>query len=141
MKFYHAPRAVNPERVALFLRAKGKFDAVEIEEVSIMKGEHKTDAYRELSPFSQVPVLVLDDGTAITESRAISEYLESVFPEPNLLGNDPKERALITMWDRRIELMWMMPFARWFRISDYRSCSTAPRTSTKPRCLWNERMP
>lgn len=117
MKFYHAPRAVNPERVAMFLRAKGKLDAVEIEEISIMKGVHKQDDYRALSPFSQVPTLVLDDGTPITESRAICEYLEGVFPEPNLLGSDPKERALITMWDRRVELMWMVPFAGWFRNS------------------------
>ncbi|MEL7451143.1 MAG: alpha/beta hydrolase, partial [Pseudomonadota bacterium] len=51
--------AVNPERVAMFLRAKGKLDAVEIEEISIMKGVHKQDDYRALSPFSQVPTLVL----------------------------------------------------------------------------------
>ena len=115
MKFYHAPMAVNPERVAMFLRAKGKLDAVEIEEVSIMKGEHKQDAYREISPFSQVPALVLDDGAVITESRAICEYIECLFPEPNLLGESAKERAQIMMWDRRIELMWMLPFAMWFR--------------------------
>lgn len=115
MKFYHSPRAVNPERVAMFLRAKGKFDDVELVEVSIMKGEHRSPEYRKISPFAQVPALVLDDGTAITESRAISEYLEGVFPEPNLLGADPKESALITMWDRRIEFLWMAQFATWFR--------------------------
>lgn len=117
MKLYHAPKAVNPERVAMFLRAKGKLDAVEIEEISIMQGEHKQDAYRQISPFSQVPALVLDDGTALTESRAICEYIECLFPEPNLLGETAKERAQIMMWDRRIELMWMLPFAFWFRNS------------------------
>ncbi len=115
MQLYHAPKAVNPERTYNFLKAKGKLDAVEIKEISIMKGEHKSREYRELSPFAQVPVLILDDGTKITESRAICTYFEGVFPEPNLMGNDPKEKALIEMWDRRIEFMFMMQFATWFR--------------------------
>lgn len=115
MKLYHSPQAPNPERVTKFLKAKGKLDAVEIEEISIMKQEHKSEAYREVSPFSQVPALVLDDGTKITESRAICTYFEGVFPEPNLMGTDPKEKALIEMWDRRIELMLFIQFATWFR--------------------------
>ena len=115
MKLYHSPQAPNPERVTNFLKAKGKLGDVEIEEISIMKQEHKTPEYREVSPFSQVPALVLDDGTKITESRAICTYLEGIFPEPNLMGNDPKEKALIEMWDRRVELMLFMQFATWFR--------------------------
>ena len=115
MQLYHAPKAVNPERTYNFLKAKGKLDAVEIVEISIMQGEHKQADYRELSPFSQVPVLVLDDGTAITESRAICTYFEDLFPEPNLMGKDAKEKALIEMWDRRVEFMLMAQFATWFR--------------------------
>lgn len=115
MKLYHSPKAVNPERTFHFLKAKGKVDAVEIVEISIMKQEHRSSDYRELSPYAQVPVLVLDDGTAITESRAICTYFEDIFPEPNLMGVDPKEKALIEMWDRRIEFMLMMQFATWFR--------------------------
>ncbi len=115
MKLYHARRAVNPERTFNFLKAKGKLDAVQIVEISIMKGEHKSAEYRELSPFSQVPVLVLDDGTSITESRAICTYFENLFPEPNLMGEDAKEKAMIEMWDRRIEMLMMAPFAQWFR--------------------------
>ena len=115
MQLYHAPKAVNPERTFNFLKAKGKLDAVEIVEISIMKGEHKQPDYRELSPFAQVPVLVLDDGTSITESRAICSYFEALFPEPNLMGADPKEKGLIEMWDRRVEFMMMAQFATWFR--------------------------
>ncbi|NBC21219.1 MAG: glutathione S-transferase family protein [Alphaproteobacteria bacterium] len=117
MKLYHSPKAPNPERVTLFLKAKGKLDAVEIEEISIMQQEHKSEDYRKLSPFAQVPVLVLEDGTCLTESRAICTYLEGIFPEPNLMGADAKEKALIEMWDRRVELMFFMPFAAWFRNS------------------------
>lgn len=117
MKLYQTPNAPNPDRVVYFLRAKGKLDAVELEEVSIMKQEHKTAEYREKSPFAQVPVLVLDDGTNITESRAICTYFDNVFPEPNLMGSDAKEKALIEMWDRRVELMFFIQFATWFRNS------------------------
>ena len=117
MQLYHAPKAVNPERTYNFLKAKGQLDAVEIVEVSIMKGDHKQPEYRKISPFSQVPVLVLEDGTAITESRAICSMFEAMFPEPNLMGRDPKEVGLIEMWDRRIEFMMMMQFATWFRNS------------------------
>ncbi|OYW85816.1 MAG: glutathione S-transferase, partial [Hyphomonas sp. 32-62-5] len=71
MKLYHSPMAPNPDRVVYFLRAKGKLDQVELQEVSIMQQDHKKPEYREVSPFSQVPALVLDDGTKLTESRAI----------------------------------------------------------------------
>ena len=115
MKLYQSPKAPNPDRVVYFLRAKGKLDAVEMIDVSIMNQEHKTPEYRAISPFAQVPVLVLDDGTSITESRAICTYFEGLFPEPNLMGRDPKERAIIEMWDRRIEFQWFLQFATWFR--------------------------
>ncbi|MEL7031551.1 MAG: glutathione S-transferase family protein [Pseudomonadota bacterium] len=115
MQLYHAPQAVNPERTYNFLKAKGQLDAVDIVEISIMKGEHKQPEYRKLSPFSQVPVLVLDDGTTITESRAICSFFEHMFPEPNLMGRDALEKGQIEMWDRRIEFMMMAQFATWFR--------------------------
>ncbi len=117
MKLYHSPMAPNPDRVVFFLRAKGKLDAVYLQEVSIMQQDHKKPEYREVSPFSQVPALVLDDGTTLTESRAICTYFEGIFPEPNLMGADPKEKALIEMWDRRVELMFFIQFAGWFRNS------------------------
>lgn len=115
MKLYHSPQAPNPDRVVYFLRAKSKLDAVELQEVSIMKQEHKQADYRGVSPYAQVPALVLNDGTNITESRAICTYFEGIFPEPNLMGQDPKEKALIEMWDRRVELMFFVQFATWFR--------------------------
>jgi glutathione S-transferase len=59
----------------------------------------------------------LDDGTALTESRAICTYFEAVHPEPNLMGVDGLERAKIEMWDRRIELTYMLQIAGWFRNS------------------------
>lgn len=115
MKLYHAPMAPNPERVVQFLRAKGRLDDVEIVEISIMNQDHKTPDYREMSPFSQVPVLQLEDGTCLTESRAICTYIEGLFPEPNLMGETPLEKATIEMWDRRVEFLWNFQYAAWFR--------------------------
>ena len=117
MKLYHAPRAPNPERVVQFLRAKGRLEEIEMVEISIMNQDHKTTEYREKSPFAQVPVLVLEDGTSLTESRAICTYFEGLFPEPNLMGTTPLEKAHIEMWDRRIEFLWNFQFASWFRNS------------------------
>ena len=51
-----------------------------------------------------MPTLVLEDGTAIGEVPAILRYLEEVHPNPPLLGTSPKDKALITMWERRMEL-------------------------------------
>jgi len=115
MQLYQTPNAPNPDRVTFFLRAKDKLDAVELKAISIMEQEHRTPDYRAISPFSQVPALVLDDGRTLTESRAICSYFEALWPEPNLLGQTPFEKGEIEMWERRIELMWFMPFAMWFR--------------------------
>jgi glutathione S-transferase len=117
MNLYHAPMAPNPDRVRFFLQEKGIWESFPKTEISIMKMEHRTPEYRAISPMGHVPVLVLDDGTGLTESRAICTYIEGLHPEPNLMGADPLERAKIEMWDRRIELTYFMQIAGWFRNS------------------------
>jgi glutathione S-transferase len=47
---------------------------------------------------------VLEDGTVIGEVLAIWRYLEEAYPTPPLLGSTPKDKALVTMWERRAEL-------------------------------------
>ena len=51
-----------------------------------------------------LPVLRLEDGSYLTESYAICRYLEELHPNPPLFGTTPKERAIVEMWNRRIEL-------------------------------------
>jgi glutathione S-transferase len=51
----------------------------------------------------------MDCGVTITESVAICRYLESLYPEPNLFGKDPKEVAVIEMWMRRAEMLAATP--------------------------------
>ena len=66
--------------------------------------EQFSDAYGAINPRRVVPTLMLDDGTAIGEVPAILCYLEETYPEPPLLGATPKTRALVAMWERRVEL-------------------------------------
>ena len=113
MILYEFAQAPNPRRVRIFLSEKG-ID-IPTEQVDLMKGEHKKDEYKKMSPLSQVPTLELDDGTYITESIAICRYFEALHPEPNLLGKDPKEIAIIEMWQRRIELLLMIGIANTYR--------------------------
>ena len=113
MIFYDGGGAPNPRRVRVFLSEKNI--EIQIKSIDIMKGDHKKNDYKKISPLSQVPALELDDGSYITESIAICRYLEALNPEPNLFGSDPYEIANIEMWQRRLELLLMIPIASVFR--------------------------
>jgi glutathione S-transferase len=63
----------------------------------------------------RVPVLILDDGTAISESVAICRYFEELQPEPALFGRGAVGRANVEMWNRRVELGLFAAVATVFR--------------------------
>lgn len=54
--------------------------------------ERRTE-FLSINPAGDVPVLVEDDGTVLTDSQVISEYLNEVYPEVDLIGSDPLQRA------------------------------------------------
>ena len=108
MKLYTSHRAPNPRRVRWVMAEKGIED-VELVEIDIMVGEHKTPEYRTRVGVPHVPALELDDGTTISESIAIGRYLEALHPEPNLFGRDAREQAVIEMWTRRCEFYLANP--------------------------------
>jgi len=107
MKIYGNPLGGNPVRVALFLAEKD-ID-VEYVDVDLFGREHKSDEFIARNPFSRIPVLELDDGTFISESLAICRYFERLHPEPNMMGTDPRDEALIEMWQRQIEFELYTP--------------------------------
>lgn len=113
MKIIEQSRAPNPRRVRIFLAEKGI--TVPFEQIDMMKMEHRAAAFTTLNPVQQVPVLILDDGTAISESIAICRYFEEAQPEPALFGRTPKERAIVEMWNRRIEHGLLFRVAQTFR--------------------------
>ena len=102
LKLYHAPASPNSRRVRMFLAEKGI--SLPLVSIDIMAGEQHGDAYRAINPRRVVPTLVLEDGTAIGEVLAIWRYLEEAYPAMPLLGTTPKDKALVTMWERRAEL-------------------------------------
>lgn len=102
MKLYTSARAPNPRRVDMFLEEKGVRD-IERQLVDLNRGEHKEQGFLARNPLATVPVLELDDGRFLAESRAICSYIEALYPEPNLMGRDGEERAFIEMADRQIE--------------------------------------
>ena len=108
MKLYTSHRAPNPRRVRWVMAEKGIED-VELVEVDILTGEHKTPEYRARVGVPHVPALELDDGTTISESVAICRYLEALYPDPNLFGRDAREQAVIEMWTRRCEFYLANP--------------------------------
>src|ERR1700731_2794668 len=97
LKLYHSPASPNSRRVRIFLAEKGL--KVPLVAVDLGKGEQHSEAYRAINPRRVVPTLVLEDGTAIGEVPAIWRYLEEAYPDRPLLGNMPKEKALVTMWE------------------------------------------
>lgn len=114
MKLYVATRAPNPRRVQMFLAEKG-ISNIEQVTVDLNAGEHRSEAFRAKNPMSRVPVLELDDGRALAETRAICTYIEGLQPEPNLMGKDFEERAFIEMADRHIEFYLGAYFANAIR--------------------------
>jgi len=114
MKLYDNKMANSPRKVRMFLAEKN-ITNVEMVEINMMEGEHKTLEYRAIAPNSRIPALQLDDGTVIMESTAICRYLESLYPEPNLFGESPIEIASIEMWQARIFNELMIPLAMGFR--------------------------
>lgn len=108
MKLFTSYRAPNPRRVRWVMAEKG-VENVEIVQVDLLSGEHRTPDYRTKFGVPHVPALELDDGTCLTESLAICRYLEALYPEPNLFGRDPVEQAMIEMWTRRCEFYLANP--------------------------------
>jgi glutathione S-transferase len=114
MILYGAPLpAPNPRRVRIFLAEKG----VDLPEtpLSLVKGEHKSDEHKARNSLGQVPTLVLDDGSAISETVAICRYLEETEDGPKLFGSTPMEKAEVDMWIRRSEFQLMTPVGMYWR--------------------------
>jgi len=113
MKLYEEGRAPNPRRLRIFLAEKGL--SVPRVQIDLNKGEHKTPAFTALNPLQRTPALELDDGTVIAESIAICRYFEELHPDPPLFGVGALGKALVEMWQRRIEFGLLGALAATFR--------------------------
>ena len=84
MELIDGGRAPSPRRVRVFLAEKG-ID-VPRRQIDFANLEQFSDTFTAVNPMQRVPVLILDDGTAIAETMAICRYFEALHPEPNLFG-------------------------------------------------------
>lgn len=91
MKLYSYWRSTTSYRVRAVLNLK-KVE-YEIIPVDLLAGDQKSSEYTDLNPGAGVPTLVLDDGSVLTQSMVILEYIDTVWPEPRLIPQDPMERA------------------------------------------------
>ncbi|WP_295994369.1 glutathione S-transferase family protein [Rugamonas sp.] len=103
MKIYDTPGFPNPARIRIVLAEKGLDAQVQFVKVDLVGAEHKQAAFLAKNPTGVVPVLELDDGTLITESVAISAYLDNLDGQPTLTGTTPREKALIAMMQKRAD--------------------------------------
>ncbi len=53
----------------------------------------------EWNPLAKIPVLVLDDGTALYDSRVIVEYVDSVSPVSRLIPEPTRQRIAVRKWE------------------------------------------
>ncbi|MBW2282211.1 MAG: glutathione S-transferase family protein [Deltaproteobacteria bacterium] len=114
MKLYFFPVAPNPTRVRLCIAEKAEAGThIDLEEVmvNLPKGEQKSAEHQARNPLGRLPVLELDDGSFLTESLAIIEYLDELYPEPPLIGRDPLERARVREIERIAEMSVLRPIA------------------------------
>ncbi len=86
-------RSSTSFRVRATLNIKG----LDYEYVSyhLRKGEQRSERYLDLNPQGLVPALEISDSTVLSQSIAIIEYLNEVYPEPPLLPAEPLARARV----------------------------------------------
>ncbi|WFL77662.1 glutathione S-transferase family protein [Altererythrobacter arenosus] len=114
----HSSLGPNPRLVRMFLVEKGIEEGTGFERVhyDIITGENRQSAdYVAKNPLGTMPALELDDGTVLTESWPICEYLEELHPEPNLFGKTPLERAEVRKWVRLFDQEVVVPMTMGFR--------------------------
>ena len=107
MKLYDFGPAANSKRVRMFISEKGI--EVPVVELNVRDDAQFKEPFNSMNPFHCVPFLELDDGTVIAESISVCRYLEEIHPEPSFFGRTAEERAIIDMWNRRVELDGFMP--------------------------------
>jgi glutathione S-transferase len=111
--FYDCTPAPSPRRARIVLAEKGIAHEVRI--VDLSKQEQLTPEFRAINPACTVPVLVLEDGAALTDNAGIAAWAEAFQPDPPLLGSSPLEKAAVASWNSKIEGECFMAIAEVLR--------------------------
>jgi len=124
MKLYIFPDGPYPRRILCYLAMKG-INGIEIEERDIFDRDAMTrPEFLALTPAGSLPVLVTDDGASITQSAAIMDYLEELYPDPPMGGRTEAERRRLdtqaqlindVMAYRKISLATTTPYLTYYQ--------------------------
>ncbi|RDV01961.1 maleylacetoacetate isomerase [Undibacter mobilis] len=95
MKLYSYFRSSAAYRVRIALNLKGL--PYEMESIHLTKdgGRQFSDTFRAINPQMRVPALELSGGEVLTQSLAIIDYLDEVFPDPPFLPAEALDRARV----------------------------------------------
>lgn len=97
---YNAPQSTCSQKVRICLHEKGlEFSEKKLD---LFKGDQLTPEYKKLNPNGVVPTLVHDD-EVIVDSSVIIEYLDELYPPPQLSPDTPAGRAHMREWMRFFE--------------------------------------
>ena len=111
LTFYGSRGAPNPRRVEVFMAEHGLFEGkgYDFVNVNMGKAEHRRGGKYQ-TPNQKLPMLVLQDGTRLSESVSICRFLDesattsSHSSSLQLFGRGLVERSRVDMWQRRVEL-------------------------------------
>ncbi len=120
-KLYVTRTAPNPRKALILLASKGidvdDMDDLNVVDIDFATHEHMTQAFTDMNPMQTVPVLTLDDGTVLNDSQAICEYLDRVYGERSVMGNDVVQRAQVCSMRRIAEFEVLYNFMLAFQHS------------------------
>lgn len=115
MKLYQSV-GPNPRVVLFYLAEKGI--VIDREFVDIRAGDNRRPEWLARNPRGSMPVLELDDGSLVSESTVICEFLEERYPEPPLVGATPEARAATRSAIRYLDYSLICPMANGFRSAE-----------------------
>ena len=120
-KLYVTRTAPNPRKALILLASKGidvdNMDDLDVVDIDFATNEQMSEAFTKINPMQTVPVLTLDDGTVLNDSQAVCEYLDRVYGERSVMGNDVVQRAQVCSMRRIAEFEVLYNFMLAFQHS------------------------
>lgn len=120
-KLYLTRTAPNPRKALILLASKGidvdDMDDLDVVDIDFATNEQMSDEFTKINPMQTVPVLTLDDGTVLNDSQAVCEYLDRVYGERSVMGNDVVQRAQVCSMRRIAEFEVLYNFMLAFQHS------------------------
>lgn len=99
--FYTYFRSSTSYRLRIALNLKGVVPQQAVA-INLREGQQHSEEYRAINPSRAVPVFVLEDGTVLTQSLAMLEWLEEAYPAPALLPANRESRAKVRAFAQAI---------------------------------------